>query len=275
MAQEDGPVYRFAGRVLDLRRGILASADGPIDLRPKSLAVLVHLVRNAGRVIGRDELLTKVWPDVIVGDDSLTQCVRDLRRAIGHEARTLAHHRPPRVAVLPFALDGLAFAALLDGDPEAAADWGRAALRLNPPVHARAPSARRRPRPSGAAGRGRGRRGAAPRAGPGLTVSGFARASLYRFSGRLDVITDGLRLAGLPDQRASGGVRPPQDADARAHAAPLLGGRRVALLLAGLRLLGGFVFRAVAMGRIQPAGVIIDLGRVHRCSPLLWVRRPA
>jgi DNA-binding winged helix-turn-helix (wHTH) protein len=167
MAQGDGPLYGFAGRMLDLRRGILAAADGPIDLRPKSLAVLVHLVRNAGRVIGRDELLTTVWPDVIVGEDSLTQCVRDLRRAIGDEAQTLVctiarrgylfdaaalelgddpspaavesgHMRPlldprlPRVAVLPFALDGLAFTCLLDGDPEVAADWGRAALRLNP-----------------------------------------------------------------------------------------------------------------------------------------------
>jgi TolB-like protein/DNA-binding winged helix-turn-helix (wHTH) protein len=141
MALGDGPVYRFAGRVLDLRRGILATANGPIDLRPKSLAVLVHLVRNAGRVIGRDELITAVWPDVIVGDDSLTQCIRDIRRALGDDAQTLVRTiarrgylfdaaalepdevpepsalgfgparpfldpRLPRVAVLPFALDG-------------------------------------------------------------------------------------------------------------------------------------------------------------------------
>jgi hypothetical protein len=78
-----------------------------------------------------------------------------------------------------------------------------------------------------------------------------------------------------PPPAASGGVRPPQDADARTHAPPLLGGRRVALLLAGLRLLGGFVFRAVAMGRVQPAGIIIDLGRIHRWSPLLLLRTRA
>jgi DNA-binding winged helix-turn-helix (wHTH) protein len=89
MAQGDGPVYRFSGRVLDLGRGILSDAAGRIDLRPKSLALLVYMVRNAGRVISRDELMKAVWPDVIVGDDSLTQCIRDVRRALGDDAQTL------------------------------------------------------------------------------------------------------------------------------------------------------------------------------------------
>jgi adenylate cyclase len=141
MAQGDGPVYRFSGRVLDLGRGILSDAAGRIDLRPKSLALLVYMVRNAGRVISRDELMKAVWPDVIVGDDSLTQCIRDVRRALGDDAQTLVRTiarrgyifdaaflepdedpeptalgfgetrplldpRLPRVAVLPFALDG-------------------------------------------------------------------------------------------------------------------------------------------------------------------------
>jgi DNA-binding winged helix-turn-helix (wHTH) protein len=219
MAQEDGPVYRFAGRVLDLRRGILAAADGLIDLRPKSLAVLVHLVRNAGRVIGRDELLTTVWPDVIVGDDSLTQCIRDLRRAIDDEVRTLVRTIARRgylfdaAALEPAAAArALAVRYIVVGrlgrppgrmrvsarllDAEVAADWGRAALRLNArytPAHRALAAALghlgRRDEAGAVVGQLRG-------LVPGLTVSGFARASLYRFSGRLDILTDG---CGRPD----------------------------------------------------------------------------
>jgi TolB-like protein/Tfp pilus assembly protein PilF len=58
-------------------------------LRPKSFALLRHLVENAGRVVGRDEILQAVWPGVFVTEDSITQCVREIRRALGDEAQTV------------------------------------------------------------------------------------------------------------------------------------------------------------------------------------------
>ncbi|MBN8905737.1 MAG: transcriptional regulator [Rhodospirillales bacterium] len=84
-----GPTYRFAGHVLDLGKGILKDSTGEIALRPKSFGLLVHLVRNAGRVVPKDELLKTVWPDVIVTDDSLTQCISDIRRALGDKGPVL------------------------------------------------------------------------------------------------------------------------------------------------------------------------------------------
>ena len=39
-------------------------------------------------VVGRDAIMAAVWPDVVVGDESITQCVRDVRRALSDEAQT-------------------------------------------------------------------------------------------------------------------------------------------------------------------------------------------
>jgi TolB-like protein len=69
---------------LDMTRPSLRnSAGGEIALRRKSLDFLLELARNRGRVLSHDELLNAVWPKVTVTEDSIGQCVREVRRAIG------------------------------------------------------------------------------------------------------------------------------------------------------------------------------------------------
>jgi TolB-like protein len=82
---------RLAQCVLDLQTCELQAADGrPVDIRPKTLDVLLLLAENAGRVVDKATLMERVWPGVVVGDDSLTQTVVEIRRAIGdHERRIL------------------------------------------------------------------------------------------------------------------------------------------------------------------------------------------
>lgn len=83
---------RRIGRcVLDPTRGVLRDEAGQeIALRPKSWDMLLVLVRNAGRVLSKDELLDAVWPGIHVTEDSLVQAARDIRRAIGDaEGRVL------------------------------------------------------------------------------------------------------------------------------------------------------------------------------------------
>ena len=76
--------YRFDRFTLDLTRGALLAEDGAeLPLRPKSFALLRLLVENAGRLLDRDAIMAAVWPDVFVTDDSIAQCVRDVRRALG------------------------------------------------------------------------------------------------------------------------------------------------------------------------------------------------
>ncbi len=52
-------------------------------LSPKALQVLQQLADAEGEVVRRSDLLQTVWPNVIVGDESLTQAVAELRRALG------------------------------------------------------------------------------------------------------------------------------------------------------------------------------------------------
>src|SRR5438552_10026654 len=52
---------------------------------PKAMAVLLHLAGRPGQVVGGEALLSQVWPSVVVGDDSLTQVVIKLRKALGDD----------------------------------------------------------------------------------------------------------------------------------------------------------------------------------------------
>ena len=70
--------------------------DEPLELRPKSFDVLRHLAANPGRVISRRELLDQVWADVIVTDDSLTQCLIEIRKVLGDEDKSLIKTIPRR-----------------------------------------------------------------------------------------------------------------------------------------------------------------------------------
>ena len=77
-------MLRFGDVALDVERGLLRDSNGAeVALRPKSLDLLLELARNPGRILSRDELFDAVWPDVTVTEDSIAQCVREVRRAIG------------------------------------------------------------------------------------------------------------------------------------------------------------------------------------------------
>lgn len=52
-------------------------------LRPQTAAVLAQLLLNAGKLVTRDDLLKAVWGDVLVTENSLTQCITEIRRAFG------------------------------------------------------------------------------------------------------------------------------------------------------------------------------------------------
>src|SRR6202034_1360503 len=84
-------MLRFGNVVLDRSGGSLRDGDGiEVALRPKSLDLLLTLARNPGRIMSRDELFDAVWPDVTVTEDSIAQCVREVRRAMGDsEGRVL------------------------------------------------------------------------------------------------------------------------------------------------------------------------------------------
>ncbi len=74
---------------LDLTRGFLLRDRADIKLRPKSFEVLKYLVENNGRLISKDELIRAVWIDTAVTDDSLVQCLKDIRHALSDETQQI------------------------------------------------------------------------------------------------------------------------------------------------------------------------------------------
>lgn len=82
--------------VLDLERGTLSVGGSLVEVRSKTFHLLGYLARNPGRVLGKDEIMDAVWPNVIVTEDSLTQCIRDARRAIGDEEQAVIRTVPRR-----------------------------------------------------------------------------------------------------------------------------------------------------------------------------------
>lgn len=78
----DTVVFRFGEFTLDTVRGTLTRRGTAIPLRPKSYAVLLHLVEHAGQLVGKNDLMGAVWGKTVVTDGSLTQCVIDIRRAL-------------------------------------------------------------------------------------------------------------------------------------------------------------------------------------------------
>lgn len=78
-------VFHFGGYTLDLGKGTLRHADGPVFLRPKAYAVLTLLARHMGRVVPKSEIMDAVWPGVFVTEDSLTQSVREIRKVLGDD----------------------------------------------------------------------------------------------------------------------------------------------------------------------------------------------
>jgi TolB-like protein/DNA-binding winged helix-turn-helix (wHTH) protein len=81
--------YCFDGFTLDVTRGFLLHGQEEIKLRPKSFEVLKYLVKNNARLISKDELIHAVWGDTAVTDDSLAQCLRDVRRALCDETQQI------------------------------------------------------------------------------------------------------------------------------------------------------------------------------------------
>jgi DNA-binding winged helix-turn-helix (wHTH) protein len=83
---DPGSISFFFGafRLLPEERSV--ARDGElIALTPKEFDTLASLVEANGRVVGKDELMSRVWPDSYVGDGSLARNISVLRKALGED----------------------------------------------------------------------------------------------------------------------------------------------------------------------------------------------
>jgi DNA-binding winged helix-turn-helix (wHTH) protein len=79
--------YVFDDCILDTQQYALRRRGVRLPLRRKVFQVLVSLIEQRHRVVSRDELLAQVWPNQYVGDETLTSCVKAVRRAVGDSGR--------------------------------------------------------------------------------------------------------------------------------------------------------------------------------------------
>ncbi|MCQ8186450.1 winged helix-turn-helix domain-containing protein [Parvularcula maris] len=80
----DMPPFRLGVWLMEPSRGVLTGADGAeVKLEPKVADLLCVLARAGTEVVSRDRLFAELWPEVTVGEDTLTRAVFKLRRALG------------------------------------------------------------------------------------------------------------------------------------------------------------------------------------------------
>jgi TolB-like protein/Tfp pilus assembly protein PilF len=75
----------FAGHELDLRRQELRRDGRVVPVEPQVYDLLVHLVRNHDRVVGKDELLDTIWNRRFVSVAALSSRINAARKAIGDD----------------------------------------------------------------------------------------------------------------------------------------------------------------------------------------------
>jgi TolB-like protein len=85
MTAQPNIIYEIGQFRIDTRRRLLLSAqDGaPIPLAHKVLEALVFLVEHRGQLLEKSTLISAIWPDVVVEENSLNQVITTLRRVLG------------------------------------------------------------------------------------------------------------------------------------------------------------------------------------------------
>jgi DNA-binding winged helix-turn-helix (wHTH) protein/TolB-like protein/Tfp pilus assembly protein PilF len=77
--------YEFGPLRLDVTERTLLGRAGAIPLTPKAFDTLLLLVENSGHVLGKQELMEKVWPESFVEENNLAQNISLLRKTLGKE----------------------------------------------------------------------------------------------------------------------------------------------------------------------------------------------
>jgi len=78
--------YEFGRFSLNKADRVLLRDHEPVPLTPKAFDILLTLVENRGRVVEKDDLMKRVWPNTFVEEGNLTQNVSLLRKALGETA---------------------------------------------------------------------------------------------------------------------------------------------------------------------------------------------
>lgn len=127
---------RFRGFTLDSSTGHLMDEAMQVrPLRPKAVDMLCLLLGRAGTVVSKEELLLGVWGHVNLDDDGISQCVRDIRVALGDKERQLLRTLPKRGYML--AIDAVEYFDAADCQADVATNQTAGQLSASTPPETR------------------------------------------------------------------------------------------------------------------------------------------
>ena len=90
-------VSTFGGASYSRKLDALVGSDGsPIKLRVQCLKVFRYLASSPDTLLRKEDIVHAVWGDIAVTDDSLVQCVSEIRKALGDSERRILKTMPRR-----------------------------------------------------------------------------------------------------------------------------------------------------------------------------------
>jgi Tol biopolymer transport system component/DNA-binding winged helix-turn-helix (wHTH) protein len=87
MSEQNHYIYEFGPFRLDARKRLLMREGEIVPLKPKAFDTLLALVEEGGRILEKDALMRRVWPDTTVEEGNLTFNISSLRKALGDDPR--------------------------------------------------------------------------------------------------------------------------------------------------------------------------------------------
>ena len=88
MSSNNGHILQFKDFTIDTDEKVLLREGMPVALAPKVFETLLVLIENCGRVVLKEELMKRLWPDTFVEEANLTFNIQQLRKALGDNARS-------------------------------------------------------------------------------------------------------------------------------------------------------------------------------------------
>jgi TolB-like protein len=81
-------IFSFGEWELDTELYELRRDSRPCKVEPRVFDLLLFLVRNNDRVVSRDEIVDEIWNGRIVGEATISTCLKAARQAVGDDGRS-------------------------------------------------------------------------------------------------------------------------------------------------------------------------------------------
>ena len=96
MNQQPHRIYRLDGVEIDTSRVVLKRDGREQQIRQKAFRVLIYFLENRERLVTKNELMENIWPETAVTDNTLDQCLAEIRKLLGDNP-----HQPRFIKTVP------------------------------------------------------------------------------------------------------------------------------------------------------------------------------